>query len=104
MNKSIVLLEYMPGHYWDFFYDALELALKRGGLFIMAMQLKLYTPLSRKACLAGYRYKKKAVISEHHTHVGSSKVRHTLSGSLSRDTTLHAYYTGCYTVLFASSH
>ena len=41
MNKSMVLFEYMPVHYRDFFYNALEPALKRGGLFIMAMKLKL---------------------------------------------------------------
>ena len=48
-------------------------------------------PLSCKDCLTGYKYEKAAVISEHHTHIGSSQVLQYPPGSLSRgtSTTLH---------------
>ena len=63
--KLPYFLKYMPGHYRYFFYDALEPALKRGGLFIVAMHAASIktTRLSRKDCLAGYRYEKAAVIT-----------------------------------------
>ena len=54
----------MPGRYRYFFLDTLEPVLEQ--TFHRQLACIKTTRLLRKDCLAGYRYKKTAVINEHY--------------------------------------